>query len=166
MRAVAVAVALAAAAVGPRRAAGQLAATPRPMPELRVDVMGGPQPAVQAGAGVQVAAGYYARIGLDVAVGRRVDALSPSLPSRLDGRLDLLARFLLDPFRQSPYGLSLGGGMTFRAEPGDRVRPLLLAAIDLEGRRSTHGWVPAVQLGLGGGVRAGVILRRGVPGWR
>jgi hypothetical protein len=33
--------------------------------------------------------------------------------------------------------------------------------MDLEGRRSRHGLVPALQLGLGGGVRIGVVLRRG-----
>ena len=73
----------------------------------------------------------------------------------------LLVRFLLDPFRQSAYGLSMGGGLSARAEPGDRVRPRLLLAVDLEGRRSSRGLVPALQVGLGGGVRVGVVLRRG-----
>jgi len=39
------------------------------------------------------------------------------------------------------------------------VRPLLTAVIDLEGKR--HGaYTPALQVGLGGGVRVGVALRR------
>jgi hypothetical protein len=83
--------------------------------------------------------------------------------SRADARVDLLTRFLLDPFRQSRYGLSLGGGIGLRAEPGDHVRPVLLAAVDLEGARWSNGWVPAMQLGLGGGARVGVVLRRGTP---
>jgi hypothetical protein len=134
--------------------------SPTVQPELRLDVIAGHEPAVQAGAGVQVPMGYYVRVGIVGAVGVPTGADAPS-PRRADARADLLVRFLLDPFRQSRYGLSIGGGLSARAEPGDRVRPLLLVAMDLEGRRSSHGLVPALQLGLGGGVRVGVILRRG-----
>ena len=135
---------------------------PRPtvQPELRVDVIAGHQPAVQLGAGAQIPMGYYVRVGLDGAVGVPTGANAPS-PRRPDARADLLVRFLLDPFRQSAYGLSLGGGLSARAEPGDRVRPRLLVAVDLEGRRSARGLVPALQVGLGGGARVGVVLRRG-----
>lgn len=143
-----------------QRAAAQDPNAPRPSPELRADVIAGSQPAIQIGGGVQVPAGYYVRIGLDAAVGMRTDAPSSGGSSRhVDARVDLLSRFLLDPFRQSAYGLSLGGGLAVRAEPNDRVRPLLLVAIDVEGRRAENGWVPALQVGLGGGVRLGVILR-------
>lgn len=136
-------------------------------PEARLDVIAGHQPAVQAGIGVQVPAGYYVRVGVDAAVGlstqdRKALIGSPNTPpGPLDARADLLVRFLLDPFRQSAYGLSVGGGVTARAEPGDHVRPRLLVAADLEGRRSARGLVPALQVGLGGGLRVGVILRRG-----
>jgi hypothetical protein len=78
---------------------------------------------------------------------------------RAAGRLDVLARFLLDPFRQSRWGFSAGAGVSLRADPGDRARPRLFAALDLEGRRSRRGITPALQLGLGGGVRGGVGLR-------
>jgi len=107
------------------------------------------------------------RIGVDAAVGYPLGERSVDAPTRrIDGRFDLLVRFLLDPFRQSRYGLSLGGGMSVRAEPGERARPLLLVAVDVEGRRTSSGVVPAVQVGLGGGARIGVILRRGSPGAR
>jgi hypothetical protein len=131
-------------------------------PEVRADLVLGHQPAAQVGAGVQIPFGYYVRLGLDGAAGVRVDDVSP----RVDARVDLLTRFLLDPFRQSPYGLSVGGGIALRAEPRDRVRPLLLVAIDVEGRRRLSGWVPAVQVGLGGGARVGVVLRRGMANAR
>ncbi len=134
--------------------------TPSVHPEARLDVIAGHQPAVQLGAGLQVPMGYYVRVGLDGAVGLATVTV-PSSTSRADARADLLVRFLLDPFRQSAYGLSVGGGVSARAEPGDHVRPRLLVAADLEGRRSAHGWVPALQVGLGGGVRLGVMLRRG-----
>ncbi len=141
------------------RVGAQLPA-PSMHPEARFDVIAGHQPAVQAGIGLQVPMGYYVRVGLDGAAGVATYSL-PSSVSRADARVDLLVRFLLDPFRQSAYGLSVGGGLSARAEPGDHVRPRLLVAADLEGRRSAHGLVPALQVGLGGGVRVGVVLRRG-----
>ena len=145
----------------------QLAVAPPPEPEVRADVIFGHQPAVQVGGGVQLPFGYYVRLGLDAAVGLRIDdATRLSATPRVDGRADVLVRFLLDPFRQTAYGLSLGGGMSVRAEPGDRLRPLLLAVVELEGRRRANGWVPAVQVGLGGGVRLGLILRRASRGAR
>jgi hypothetical protein len=131
-----------------------------------VDAILGHDPAVQVGAGVQIPAGYYARIGVDVALGVPVGDRADSARRGLDGRIDLLARFLLDPFRQTAYGLSLGGGASLRAEHGERARPLLLVALDVEGRRSTRGLVPALQVALGGGVRVGVVLRRGAAGGR
>lgn len=141
------------------RVRAQAVSTPRVMPELRADVLFGRQAAVQVGAGAQIPLGYYMRLGLDGAVGRRYDDAAPG--SRLDARVDLLTRFLLDPFRQSRYGLSVGGGIGLRAEPGDHVRPVLLAALDVEGRRWSSGWVPALEVGLGGGARVGLVLRRG-----
>jgi hypothetical protein len=163
---VAAAWALAAAVAGAPALSAQQPATPPIAPELRVDVITGHDPAIQVGGGVQIPAGYYARIGLDVAVGTPGGRRLAAGLGGLDGRIDLLARFLLDPFRQTAYGLSLGGGASLRAERGERARPLLLVALDVEGRRSARGLVPAVQVGLGGGVRVGVILRRGAPGGR
>ena len=156
----------AAMAGAPTRAHAQVPA-PVLQPEARLDVIAGHRPAVHAGVGVQIPVGYYVRVGLDGAVGvatwdrKSLVGSADAPPGPLDARADLLVRFLLDPFRQSRYGLSVGGGLSARAEPGDRVRPRLLVAMDLEGRRSSHGLVPAVQVGLGGGVRVGLVLRRG-----
>lgn len=126
-------------------------------PEVRADLIVGHQPAAQLGVGVQVPAGPYVRIGVVAAGGVRLDDVRP----RGDARVDLLGRFLLDPYRQSPVGLSVGGGISVRAEPGDRARPFLLVAAELEGRPGAGGWSPAVQLGLAGGLRVGAVLRRG-----
>ena len=134
----------------------------RAEPELRVDVLGGRGASVQLGAGMQIPAGTYVRVGILGGVGPRwVDG-----SSRTDGRIDVLARFLLDPFRQSRWGLSAGGGVSLRASSGDRVRPNLLAALDLEGPRARSGVSPTIQFGLGGGVRAGLGLRWGTRGAR
>jgi hypothetical protein len=152
-------------ASAPGVVSAQAPQSPGPMPELRVDMIAGHHASAQIGAGVQIPAGYYARIGVDVGVGVP-GGTSLSTRRSIDGRLDLLARFLLDPFRQTGYGFSLGGGISLRAEPGDRVRPVLLVAADLEGHRSASGWAPALQVGLGGGARIGVVLRRGAAGAR
>jgi hypothetical protein len=148
-------------AVVPASSRAQQAVASGVMPELRADVIAGDRPALHVGAGVQVPVGYYVRVGIIGAAG-----VGEGAGRHRSGRVDLIARFLLDPFRQTRYGLSLGGGVTLRADQGDRVRPALLMVADVEGRRATPGWVPAVQVGLGGGVRVGVALRRGVPGAR
>jgi hypothetical protein len=124
-------------------------------PELRVDVLGGRQTSVQLGAGAQIPVGPYVRVGAIAGVGAPVTSGS----SGAVGRLDVLARFLIDPFRQARWGLSAGGGVSLRAEARDRVRPNLLLVLDLEGPRSSRGFSPALQLGVGGGVRAGIGFR-------
>lgn len=129
-------------------------------PEVRVDALLRDQrQSVEAGAGVQIPVGYYVRVGVIGAAGATFGDGSSS-PS---GRLDILGRFLFDPFRQSPLGVSAGAGLSLRAERGDKVRPLLLAALDVEGRRKSGGLSPALQLGLGGGIRIGLGLRWGAP---
>ena len=145
-------------------------------PELRGDaIFRSHVTSLQLGAGVQVPAGIYVRIGVDAAAGYDITSSDRTLVGNdvnvgrtgsASGRVDIIGRFLLDPFRQTPYGLSAGAGLSLRATEGDRVRPLLLAVVDLEGRRSAGGWSPALQLGLGGGVRVGVVLRRSAPGTR
>lgn len=125
-------------------------------PELRLDVLGGGPSSVQGAFGVQIPSGYYVRIGVLAGAGA---TLERDGTSRAAGRVDVLARFLLDPFRQSRWGFSAGAGVSVRADPGDRARPRLFAALDLEGRRARRGFTPAVQIGLGGGVRGGVGLR-------
>jgi hypothetical protein len=136
-------------------AAARLAAqSAHTAPELRADVLGGRRSSVQGAVGLEIPAGPYVRVGVIAGLGAHLGQ-----PHSAAGRLDVLARFLLDPFRQSRWGLSAGGGVSLRADAGDRVRPNLLFALDLEGPRTLHGFSPAFQVGLGGGVRGGVGLR-------
>ncbi|HTK48829.1 MAG TPA: hypothetical protein VL328_12710 [Gemmatimonadaceae bacterium] len=127
-------------------------------PELRADFLGGRRSSVQGAAGLEIPAGWYVRVGVLAGVGA---SFREGEPTRAAGRVDVLARFLLDPFRQSRWGFSAGAGMSLRAEEGDRVRPRLLLALDLEGPRSKRGPATAVQVGLGGGARVGVGVRWG-----
>jgi hypothetical protein len=127
----------------------------RVQPEMRVDIIG-PEPyVVQPGVGAVVALGYYARISADVGYGLQRDA------KLIDDRwrVDLLSRFTLDPFRQQRWGLSIGGGLSFRRQT------YLAAIVDLEGPEWA-GLLPAVEVGVSGGWRAGVIFRRAIEGRR
>lgn len=133
-------------------------------PELRADVTFGLQSSIDAGGGVQIPVGRYTRLGVTGAVGlvRPFDVFATSgVSSRITSRVDVLARFLLDPFRQSPLGMSVGAGVSLRTVPRERVRPQFFVALDVEGRRRSNGVTPALQIGIGGGLRVGGIIRWG-----
>jgi hypothetical protein len=119
--------------------------------EVRLDGIIARVGAVQLGVGATSMAGTYVRIGGDAALG---------LSSRgLSGRIDGLARFHFDPFRQSrwaPYG---GGGISGRFDKGEKARAYLLVFLGIDGP-ITGSVTPSFELGLGGGGRAGVILRQ------
>jgi hypothetical protein len=102
-----------------------------------------------------VALGYYARFSADVGYAMRSDA--KLIEDRW--RADLLGRFTLDPFRQQRWGFSIGGGLSFRRQT------YLAAVVDLEGPEWA-GLLPALQVGVSGGWRAGLVLRRAIKGKR
>jgi len=130
--------------------------------EARADVVVATRTAVEGGLSLVMPAGVYGRMTLTGAVGA---ADHPS-GSAVVGRGELVTRFLLDPFRESPYGLSIGGGVgATNIEDGKRWRPYLAVVLDLELERTAR-LMPAVQLGLGGGARLGVVLRRSSEHWR
>jgi len=136
--------------------------TTRLVPEVRVDAVGASPATVQGALGVEIPAGWYVRVGVIAGAGGSVEEGERVAA----GRLDILARFRLDPFRQSRWGFSAGGGVSLLAREGEQVRPQLLVALDLEGPRSSSGVSPSIQVGLGGGVRAGIGLRWGSGGTR
>jgi hypothetical protein len=130
----------------------------RPRPEVRVDYLGRNPDAVHAGVGLNVPVGTYVRVEL-------VGAGGPSWDDGLSAagaRADVITRFSFDPFRERRWGLSVGGGISVRYEElspsDDRWRALIAIVLDLEG--PIKGAVtPAVQVGLGGGARVGLVLR-------
>ena len=120
-------------------------------PELRVDAFWPAPVSVQPGVGLTLPLGYYVRVSASAGYAPHGDA------RLIDDhwRGDLVARFLLDPFRQQRWGLSLGGGLSVRE------KTYLAALLDLEGPE-WHHVMPALEIGVSGGVRAGVVFRRAV----
>jgi hypothetical protein len=135
---------------------------PPPYAEYRADGIFGRGTSAQGGVGASIPLGIYVRLGIDAAAG----AAWRDQTTRAAGRVDVIGRFLLDPFRETPVGLSFGGGVSVPyTDGGARVRPYLTVVIDVEGRM--HGPVtPALQVGLGGGTRVGVVLRASKARWR
>jgi hypothetical protein len=130
----------------------------RPMPqwELRQDLTFASEPGAHLGVGLNVRAGYYARLGAVLAAGavRRADDVWIGAP-----RLDLTARFLLDPFGERTRAFYGGGGVSIVQRAGTEANAVLHLVVGLEGRQGRI-ITPAVELGVGGGVRLGVVLRR------
>lgn len=134
----------------------------RAYPEFRADAIIARGTAGQLGGGIVLPLGVYVRFGVDAAAGatwRHGETVG-------SGRVDAIARFLLDPFRESRLGFSVGGGVSApigSAEPSQP--PYLTAVLDLESRRH-RGMTPALQIGLGGGTRIGIVIRRSPQQWR
>ena len=149
----------AAIALVPHHAAAQ--ATTRGLhalrPELRADALLGERSAAHLGVGGVAPVGTYLRLTLLGTAG--VSGGWPTDPElRASGRVELLARFLLDPFgdqRRAPYA---GGGVSARFDAHARERTYLVVLIGVEGA-PRNGLVPAIEVGVGGGWRLGVVLR-------
>lgn len=140
-------------------AQAQQRADPGVRPELRLDYLASPD-AVHAGAGAAVRMGTYLRLAMLAAGGPHLG----DLPDRFGWRADLVARFQLDPFRERTWGPYAAAGLGVRGA-GAQVQEALLVSIGLEGPY-VGGWTPAVEIGLGGGARLGLVARRSSQRYR
>ncbi len=138
----------------PASARAQQPVSADPQWEIRADVQGTPDLGALAGVGVNVRAGWYARVGLSATAGAlyRADAW------RSQQRLDATVRFQFDPFAQRARSVYGGAGVgVVRGETGDLTGRLLLV-VGMEGAARGR-IIPAAELTLGGGLRVGVVLR-------
>lgn len=159
------AVSIRAVAIASLCAASLDAQTPRQntQVEVRADAIAARWTTVQAGIGVTVPVGVYVRTGGVIAAGGGGNGF--------DSRLDLFSRFTLDPFRESRWGFYGGAGASGRYvefdSPEGHVFLLIFAGIEGPLRNASRaGWVPAFEIGLGGGARVGFSLRQAIPGRR
>ncbi len=127
--------------------------------ETRLDAIFARSGGVEAAYGFTVPAGIYVRSGLVAGIGAGRHGV--------EGRSDLISRFSFDPFRQSrwaPYGgAGLSGRYRSKLDGGSRAYILIFLGVEGPlplGERA--GLVPAFELGLGGGARVGLILRKGI----
>lgn len=127
-----------------------------PQFELRPDVTFARAEGAHLGVGVNLRAGYYVRVGAALAAGaiRGGDDVWRGAP-----RLDVTARFLLDPFGERPRGLYGGAGVSVQHVAGGNATGTLLLLAGIEGRQR-RTFTPAIEVGVGGGVRLGVVFRR------
>ena len=146
---------------------------PRLMNEGRVDARWSRSNAVELGWSLIIPTGAYVRTALTAAGGY----IWRDQRWMRESRYEATARFLLDPFRQARYGLSFGAGAGMTNSDGlfgepnslgmrfQKWRPFLVTYADLE-LRKTAGLTPAVQVGIGSGIRAGFVVRSATNRWR
>ena len=101
----------------------------QPRLETRLDAVLSPSVGLLGGIGVNVRAGWYARLGVIASAGvvERGD--------RWDGlqRFDATARFLFDPFGERSRGIYGGAGLGLRRDGGGAARGELLVLLGVEG---------------------------------
>ena len=123
-------------------------------PELRLDLR--PLDAVEAGVGFAVPTSLYLRVGALASGGVVRDGDS----TRPTARIEAFLRLPLDPLFERRWAPYVGGGAALACTAERRCLPLLTLRIGLEGPRGSGGWTPAFEVGVGGGVRVAVVLRR------
>jgi len=154
-------VALAVTTVGTVPAAAQQPVRAMPQRELRLELPVTPDAGLGAGFGLNVRAGWYARVG----VAATLSAVRDGAGWGTAERIEATSRFLFDPFAERPHGVYAGAGVAARRGPDGTTRGDLLLLIGVEGRPAGRT-VPAVELALGGGLRLGVVLRARRPAGR
>jgi hypothetical protein len=130
-----------------------------PVPEVRLDVLAASQTnLVQLGSALSFGSTGYGRTVLAVAGG----TATRGGQTRGSARIDSAIRFHLDPYRLSKWGAYAQGGVSALYEEFDGWRALVSVAIGVETPPAAHKtW--AFELGLGGGIRLGLALRRARP---
>ncbi|MBK8248315.1 MAG: hypothetical protein IPK85_13050 [Gemmatimonadetes bacterium] len=126
----------------------------------RVDAVAATHGALQAGVGVSLPSGTYLRTELTAAAGGTWwdDGV------RLGGRVDAVARFVIDPFAESLRAVHAVGGVSAMHD-GREWQPRLMVGLGVEGRRrGPVRW--STEVVVGGGVRVGVVARRTRPSRR
>jgi hypothetical protein len=128
------------------------------LPEARLDVIAARSTAVQMGLALSAGSTGYNRVVLAAAAG----VAQRAGKSQGSARVDASMRFLLDPARVSRWGIYGFGGLSALYDGFSDWRAVVHLGLGLEfPSRRTSEW--AAEVGLGGGVRLGLTLRRVQP---
>jgi hypothetical protein len=120
-------------------------------PLARADAIISGRSAIHVGAGVAWRTGTYLRSGVEAGIGATEEGVS--------GRIDVVNRFHLDPFRESRWAPYAGGGLSARFEDNSESRLYLLVLFGVDGP-AKRGLSTSFEAGFGGGARLGVVIRR------
>jgi hypothetical protein len=137
-------------------AAQDFAFKPRTQSEWSIEGVAARVPSAVVMIGRNVPIGYYVRAGIAAGGGVAWTHGAAGLTSRAD----LTARYLLDPFAESPRGFYLGGGLTATHGESGPTRVGLLAVVGVEGQQVHRGYRMAGEVALGEGTRLRVVFRR------
>lgn len=130
-------------------------------PEARADYIDARAVTAHVGLGLSIPASTYVRLGIVGAAGRAWrDGTSIGA-----GRVDALARFVVDPLRESRWAPYAAGGIGALYDESEKWRGVLVGVLGIEGPAAGHV-VPAIEAGFGGGARIGFVLRRAMRGRR
>jgi hypothetical protein len=138
------------------RAASAQSADPTTQPELRADVIAARSTTLELAGGAAFPAGDDLLLGGDVGLGA---VAGGGLGWRPGARLDVTGRLHLDRSTDTRWAPYLIAGTSYRVDTRARGALYLLAAVGVHAP-ATHGITSAIEAGLGGGVRVGVVLRR------
>ncbi|HJR63016.1 MAG TPA: hypothetical protein VJ803_04895 [Gemmatimonadaceae bacterium] len=122
-------------------------------PEVRVDAFLADRSALHGALGVSIPLANTVRAQVIAGLGALIGGGDGT-----SGRVDLLARYLVDPFRRARWGFYGGGGVSARYDEGQDWHGELVVLVGAE-RRSSGRLMPFFELGYGGGVKLGVGLR-------
>jgi hypothetical protein len=129
--------------------------------ETRSDVIFGSPSALQLALGANVPIDPYVRFGAIVGGGTSwQDGRSGA-----SARADVTVRYLLDPYAETRWGVYGGGGISARWDRDPHWRTFLLLVGGVEAP-AHGGWRTSLELGIGGGARVGIVLRRARLNWR
>lgn len=130
----------------------------RPQAELRTEGVAATDPSALVALGLNLRAGWYARVGASLGAGTQWRDGGPAVGLV---RADATVRFLLDPFAERRRGLYGGVGISALHAGGGvgGLPPVLLLLAGVESR-PRDGRVWAVEAGVGGGVRLALVWRR------
>jgi hypothetical protein len=125
-----------------------------PQPEIGVDAIAGRATAFQVAAGAALPTGDYLWLGGDLGFGVVTGHdVGPSM------RFDATGRFHPDQNHDAAWGPYLVAGLSYLANAHQRGGVYVVGGIGLHAP-AQRGVVPALEVGLGGGLRFGVVIRR------